>query len=114
VSLRLAELLVGLAGVTDPGMGQPIGEAARTCLVATRLAQRAADDDASVATVYYTGLLMHAGCTAYSFELSRLMADEQSVKRTALYTNFADPRDVAVGFLATITRQAPAGRSSAL
>ena len=108
--LRLADLLVGLSGVTDLGMGVGVGEAARSSVVATRLAQECGATDDEVRDVFYTSLLMHVGCTAYSHEVSQLMADEQSVKRAGLFTNFDDPRDVLTGFLPRITREAPAGQ----
>lgn len=48
VDLRLAELLVPLSLVTDPGMDDARGEAARSCLLATALARSAgfSEDDA--------------------------------------------------------------------
>jgi hypothetical protein len=38
--LRLAELLAALSLATDLGMGQPLEQALRTCLIALELGQR--------------------------------------------------------------------------
>lgn len=105
--LRLADLIVGLSAVTDLGMGQPIGTAARVCLLATWLAREL--DAAEAEDVYYTALLEHIGCTAYSYESAAYFADEQSVKRITQTTNFDAVRDVFLGYLPAITRAAPVG-----
>jgi hypothetical protein len=97
VFLRLADLLVGLSGITDLGMGMSVGDAARSCLVSTRLAEQSGCADDEVRAVFYTSLLMHVGCTAYSHEVSRLVADEQSVKRAGVFTNYDSPLDVLTG-----------------
>ena len=55
--VRLAQLLVGLSAVGDLGMGQPVGDAARTCLLAVSLARAVGGDDGLVADVLYTALL---------------------------------------------------------
>lgn len=109
MDLRLAELLVGLSGVADLGMGQPQGSAVRVCFLATSLAHSMGLSDRDVRDVYYAALLQHIGCTAYSHESARLFADETSVKRATLATNFNDVRDILFGYLPAITREAPAG-----
>jgi HD-GYP domain-containing protein (c-di-GMP phosphodiesterase class II) len=109
VDLRLADLLVGLSGVTDLGMGQPQGSAVRVCFLATALARSMDLPDSDVRDVYYAALLQHIGCTAYSHESARLFADETSVKQATLVTNFNDVRDILFGYLPAITRDAPAG-----
>jgi len=107
--LRLAEILVGLSAVTDLGMGQPQGAAAKACLLATSLARAVNLPDQEVHDVYYTSLLQHIGCTAYSHESAAFFADEQSVKRATQVTNFNDMRDIFFGYIPSITRNAPAG-----
>jgi hypothetical protein len=113
VFLRLADLLVGLSGVTDLGMGLSVGSAARSCLVSTRLAQESGCDDAEVRDVFYTSLLMHVGCTAYSHELSQLVGDELSMKRAGIDTNFENPREVITGFIPGWSVRRPRGSASA-
>lgn len=110
VFLRLADLLVGLSGVTDLGMGMEVGEAARSCLVSTRLARESGCSEDEVRDVFYTSLLMHVGCTAYSHEVSQLVGDEQSVKRAGVFSNPDSPLDMVTGFLPRITREAPSGQ----
>jgi HD-GYP domain-containing protein (c-di-GMP phosphodiesterase class II) len=110
VFLRLADLLVGLSGVTDLGMGLEVGDAARACLVSTRLAQESGCSDEAVRDVFYTSLLMHVGCTAYSHEVSQYVGDEQSVKRAGVFSNPDSPVDLLTGFLPRITREAPPGQ----
>jgi HD-GYP domain-containing protein (c-di-GMP phosphodiesterase class II) len=107
--IRVSELLIGLSAVADLGMGQPVGSAARTCFVAVALARGSGYDEASVADVFFTALLQHIGCTAYSHEASLLFADELSIKRASVTTDFERPREVAFGYLPTIARAAPAG-----
>ncbi|MFN2613937.1 MAG: HD domain-containing phosphohydrolase [Actinomycetota bacterium] len=107
--LRLADLLVGLSAVTDLGMGQPIGSAARAGLLALWLADAAGFGADDAHDVYYTSLLQHIGCTAYSHESAGYFADEQSVKRATQLTDFNDPKDIFLGYLPSITKAAPAG-----
>jgi HD-GYP domain-containing protein (c-di-GMP phosphodiesterase class II) len=94
----MAEFLVGLSLVADLGMGQEPGDAARACLLATRLADRLGL--AAPAEVYYTTLLQHCGCTAFSHEASTwLGGDDLAAKSAALRTDYGDPRDVVSTYL---------------
>ncbi|MGD9527888.1 MAG: hypothetical protein AB7V44_13970, partial [Pseudonocardia sp.] len=108
--VRLAELLTGFSAIADLGMGLPAGEAARTALVALELARSQGCAEPEVADVLHAALLQHIGCTAYSHEAALLFADETSVKRTSLATDFTRPREVLLGYLPTITREAPRGQ----
>lgn len=108
--VRLAELLVAFSAVADLGMGLQVGEAARTAYLAVELARRSGCGEPVVADVFYTALLQHVGCTAYSHEVALLFADETSVKRASLATDFTRYREVALGYLPRIAREAPAGQ----
>lgn len=108
--IRLSELLVGLSAVADLGMGQPVGSAARSCLVAVGLARASGCDEGTVSDVLFAALLQHVGCTAYSHEASLLFADELSIKRASLATDFSRPREIVLGYLPAIVREAPAGQ----
>ena len=77
--VRLAELLVGFSAVADLGMGLPIGEAARTAIVAVNLARGAGCPEPEVSDVFFAALLQHIGCTAYAHEVTELFADEFSM-----------------------------------
>lgn len=69
--LRLAELLCALSVTLDLAMAQPPEKSVRSCLVATRLAQRLGVADQRA--VYYGTLLRHLGCTATTHEEAYLM-----------------------------------------
>lgn len=103
--LRLAELLVGLSQVADAGMGLEPGEAARTCLLAVRIAELV--DAPDRAAVYYTALLQHLGCTAYAHEAAAALGgDEIAVKAASLRTDFSSPRDVGRTYLPALVPEA--------
>src|SRR5439155_24785447 len=74
--LRLAEFLAALSLATDLGMGQPLEQALRTCLIALALGQRLglASDDLS--DVYYVALLRFLGCTADAHELAQVVGGD--------------------------------------
>ena len=62
--LRLAEVAGVLALATDLAMGQPLEHGLRTAIVAVRIAQSVGLSEDDQVTVFYTGLLHFAGCTA--------------------------------------------------
>lgn len=74
--VELAEVVAAIALATDLGLGQPLEHLLRSCLIATRFADHlgasAEDQDAT----YWVALLMIAGCTAISFEMSQLFGDD--------------------------------------
>lgn len=69
--LRLSELLCALSVTLDLAMAQPPAKSVRSCLVATRLADRLGVADKR--TVYYATLLRHLGCTATTHEEAHRM-----------------------------------------
>src|SRR4029453_11452452 len=64
--LRLADMLGGLSIAADRGFGLPREEAMRSCLIGTALARRLGVSEDVVADTFYTSLLVHIGCTAFS------------------------------------------------
>lgn len=74
--VHLSEVVASIALAADLGAGQPVEHMLRSCLIATRLAGHvgagAEDQDAS----YWVTLLMLAGCTSVSFELSSIFGDD--------------------------------------
>lgn len=62
--LRLAELMAALSLATDLGMGQPLEQALRTCLIAIELAERMRLGAEEISDVFYVALLRFLGCTA--------------------------------------------------
>lgn len=62
--LRLAELLAALSLATDLGIGHPMEQALRSCLLAVRLADEMDIPQDVRSDVYYVALLRSVGCTA--------------------------------------------------
>jgi HD-GYP domain-containing protein (c-di-GMP phosphodiesterase class II) len=57
----------------------------RACLIALRLAESAAIDDADRGVVYYSGLLAWVGCHTDAYEQAKWLGDDLAVKRDAHY-----------------------------
>jgi hypothetical protein len=83
--LRLAEAVGVLSLATDLSMGQPLEHGLRTGMLALRLAQAMGLSEGDQVTVYYTGLLHFAGCTAESEIDARFFGDEM-VSRPRMLT----------------------------
>lgn len=104
--------------VADIGMGLEPGEASRAALVALELADACGAD---AHDAYYTTLLQHIGCTGYAHEAAQqLGGDDIAVKRAAMRTNFAKPREILADYLPNLaptadllTRVRVAGRAAA-
>lgn len=80
--LRLAELMAALSLATDLGMGQPLEQALRTCLIAIELASRLGLSREETSEVFYVALLRFLGCTADAHEFSALVGgDDIDVRR---------------------------------
>ncbi len=93
-TLRLAEILAPLSLVMDLGRGQPAEESMAACLLATGLARRMELPESEVATVYYTTLLRHLGCTATAHEEAAVFGDELATRPTANRTDFTRPAEM--------------------
>lgn len=79
---RLAELLGSLSFAGDLGRGQPMGHVMRTTRIAMKLADSLRVPSADLADVYFTSLLVHAGCTAGAPEFAAFLAgDELSAQK---------------------------------
>ncbi len=90
--LRLSELLCALSVTLDLAMAQPPEKSVRSCLVATRLADRLGVADKR--TVYYATLLRHLGCTATTHEEAYLMGPRAAELRPlAESTDFGSRRE---------------------
>jgi HD-GYP domain-containing protein (c-di-GMP phosphodiesterase class II)/DNA-binding CsgD family transcriptional regulator len=86
--LRLAEAVGALSLATDLAMGQPLEHGLRTAVLAVRIARVLGLPEDDQVTVFYTGLLHFAGCTAESEIDARFFGDEMSAR----------PRMMAVAF----------------
>ena len=62
--VRLADLVATLSLGTDLGLGQPMEQVLRECLIALRLCERVGLDESQPAVTYYVALLAWVGCHA--------------------------------------------------
>lgn len=103
--LRLAELTAALSLATDLGMGQPLEQAVRTCLVAVELGQRVVLSGADMSDVYYVALLRFLGCTADAHETARMTGGDEIAFRAAVAPVLGGPpRRFATEVIPTIGR----------
>ncbi len=65
-------MLAALSLATDLGMGQPLEQALRVCLLALELGRRVGCDGVVLSDVYYLALLEHLGCTSSAPEIAAL------------------------------------------
>ena len=89
--VRLAEAVAALSLAIDIGMGQPLEQGLRTCLIATRVARSAGLDDDDAGRVFYLALLRHVGCTAESDMAASLLGDEIAFRSGAVPLDFTKP-----------------------
>src|SRR5713226_5802046 len=75
--LRLAELMAALSLATDLGMGQPLEQALRTCLIAIELAERMGLAKDEISEVFYVALLRFLGCTADAHEVAKMFGGDE-------------------------------------
>jgi HD-GYP domain-containing protein (c-di-GMP phosphodiesterase class II) len=68
--VRLADLMTSLSLATDLGMGQPLEQVLRYCLLALELGRRVGCEAAVLSDVYYLALLEHVGCSATASEMA--------------------------------------------
>ncbi|MDQ3673514.1 MAG: HD domain-containing protein [Gemmatimonadota bacterium] len=102
--VRLADLLAGLSLISDMGLGLPPENAMRSCLIGAALARKIDLHEKEVADVFYTSLFQHIGCTGYAHETYLVWIDDIAANRAARRTNFADPKDLFMSYLPTLTR----------
>lgn len=81
--LRLAELMAALSLATDLGMGQPLEQALRTCLIAIQLAKRMGLAKGKISEVFYVALLRFLGCTADAHEIAEVFGGDDIAERGA-------------------------------
>lgn len=87
--VRLAELVATLSLAADLGLGHSPEHAIRATLVALDLADELGVDASDRATTYWVTLLAWVGCTADSFELSRLFGDDIELRAGVEKVDFA-------------------------
>jgi HD-GYP domain-containing protein (c-di-GMP phosphodiesterase class II) len=92
--LRLAEAVAVVSLATDLSMGQPLEHGLRTAIVAVRTAQSMGLTTSEQVTVFYTGLLHFAGCTAESEIDARFFGDELAARPRMLAAQFGSRREL--------------------
>lgn len=97
---RLAEPIAALSLATDLGMGQPLEQALRTCLIALELGESVGLDGEGLSEVYYTALLRFLGCSADAHESAMLVGGDEIAFRAAAGPVLGGPqRDFAAAVM---------------
>jgi putative nucleotidyltransferase with HDIG domain len=76
----LAEVAATIARAADLATGQPLDHIVRSCAIATLFAEHVGLSSDERTTTYWVSLLMISGCSAVSFELSRLFGDDIAIR----------------------------------
>jgi HD-GYP domain-containing protein (c-di-GMP phosphodiesterase class II)/DNA-binding CsgD family transcriptional regulator len=94
--IRTADVLGALSAAADLALGMPEGHAARSCYLGMAIADRLNLSSEEKATVYYSELLMDAGCTAWAgYVATAIMGDEIGARRDFYFHRDArNPLDV--------------------
>lgn len=75
--VRLAELVAALSLATDLGMGQPLEQAMRTCLLAVSAGRELGLEGTVLSEVYYLALLRYVGCTSDAHEQAAFVGGDE-------------------------------------
>ena len=76
--------MAALSLATDLGMGQPMEQALRTCLIALGVGERLHLDSEQLGEVYYVALLRFLGCTADAHEMAEMAGGDEIALRAAI------------------------------
>lgn len=98
--VRVAGVVAALSVTSDLTRGHPVGEAMRSCLVATELARRSGLSAPRQSEVFYSTLMRFSGCAATSHEsAAHFGGDDIAVRAKGDLTDTANTAE-AVRFLA--------------
>lgn len=92
--LRLLEAAGVMSLATDLAMGQPLEHGLRTAIMALRLADAVGLSEDERITVFYTGVLHFAGCTAESEIDAQFFGDEMSARPQMLAAMMGSRREL--------------------
>jgi response regulator RpfG family c-di-GMP phosphodiesterase len=113
--LRLAELMAALSLAIDLGMGQPLEQALRTCLIAIELAERLGLTKDEISEVFYLALLRFLGCMADAHETAEMFGgDELAARRASAPFGGGSPPELARVVLLVGAGQEPLRRARLL
>jgi HD-GYP domain-containing protein (c-di-GMP phosphodiesterase class II) len=82
--VRLAELVAALSLATDLGMGQPMEQALRTCLLSVSAGRHLGVDASELRDSYYLALLRFVGCTSDAHEQAALVGGDEIAFRAGV------------------------------
>ena len=109
--LRLTELLASVSLATDLGIGQPLGHALRTCVLAVSLAEELGCGPEEVRTVHQFALLRFLGCTADSAESAALVGgDDRAFFGAMAPVVMGSPAEVVRRIAGSVAAEQPAAR----
>jgi HD-GYP domain-containing protein (c-di-GMP phosphodiesterase class II)/DNA-binding CsgD family transcriptional regulator len=100
--LRLAEFIAAISLATDLGMGQPLEQGLRTCLVSLELSDAAGVERDLFPDVYYTALLRFLGCTADAHETAAISGDDIALRAAIAPVLGAAPGEFLKGVLPSL------------
>ncbi len=86
-TLRLAELLASLSLAIDLGLGQPMENFLRTCLLAVRMGTILGVSDQDLLDIYYLALIERLGCVAYADDAAAIFGDDIAANSWLLITD---------------------------
>jgi HD-GYP domain-containing protein (c-di-GMP phosphodiesterase class II)/DNA-binding CsgD family transcriptional regulator len=112
--LRLAEFIGAVSLATDLGMGQPLEQGLRTCLVALDLADVAGLAPSERPVVYYTALLRFLGCTADAPEAAAIAGDDIALRAAIAPVLGGSPASILRDVLPALGHGLPAPKRAAL
>jgi hypothetical protein len=89
--VRLAELVASLSLATDLGLGQPMEQVLRSCVLGLDLAEEVGLGESERAVVYYVALLAWLGCHADSYEQAAWFGDDIALRDASHTVDTAGP-----------------------
>jgi HD-GYP domain-containing protein (c-di-GMP phosphodiesterase class II) len=111
--LRLIEAAGVMSLATDLAMGQPLEHGLRTAVMALRIAQSMGLAEDEQVTVFYTGVLHFAGCTAESEIDAQFFGDELAARPQMLSTMMGSRRElIAMAMRVAHAESAPMTRAA--
>jgi HD-GYP domain-containing protein (c-di-GMP phosphodiesterase class II) len=111
--LRLLESAGVMSLATDLAMGQPLEHGLRTAIMALRMAQAMGLGEDDQVTVFYTGVLHFAGCTAESEIDAQFFGDELAARPQMLAAMMGSRRElIAAAMRVAHADSAPATRAA--
>ena len=84
--VKLSEVVGSIAIASDLGLGQPLEHVLRSCVIATRVAERLGASLEDRDATYWAALFAAAGCTGVSFELAAMFGDDIAFRAGVYHT----------------------------